>query len=306
MRRSAARGERMASTPPTGNSFVLGSYLRAAPTVVEDEDVQPLTQQLAEFFNDPLHDPLVHGRNVIVPGNTVPGWMRPVSTIARAVAVARAWLPPTSCCSPPIRTRKTIFRHRRLSSPMQGESRIICRTWRCCPGMSELRKVSAVRTAFRMRRRSPSRQAMPGGRTAWRRWRWRTAPPKPTVAAVPSSGSPNGHRLIGYWAGYGAAGSTFPLREVSPQWDVILVAFATPDRNAPEGTMQFHTPAGLDPAAVQGRHCLFEEPGEEGHDLARRRRPALHARRSGARAELCLLGYTHRHGVRLRRDRHRL
>ena len=37
-----------------------------------------------------------------------------------------------------------------------------------------------------------------------------------------------------------------PLREVSPQWDVILVAFSTPDRNAPEGTMQFRTPAGLD------------------------------------------------------------
>jgi chitinase len=66
------------------------------------------------------------------------------------------------------------------------------------------------------------------------------------VAAVPLSGSPNGHQLIGYWAGYGAAGSTFPLRDVSPQWDVIIVAFSTPDKNAPEGTMQFRTPAGLD------------------------------------------------------------
>lgn len=56
----------------------------------------------------------------------------------------------------------------------------------------------------------------------------------------------NGHQLIGYWAGYGAAGSTFPIRDVSPQWDVIIVAFATPDKNAPEGTMQFHTPAGLE------------------------------------------------------------
>src|SRR5450759_1074956 len=35
----------------TGTSFVLGSYLQAAPTVVEDGDVQPLTQQLAEFIN---------------------------------------------------------------------------------------------------------------------------------------------------------------------------------------------------------------------------------------------------------------
>jgi chitinase len=60
------------------------------------------------------------------------------------------------------------------------------------------------------------------------------------------TGTSNGHQLIGYWAGYGAAGSTFPLRDVSPQWDVIIVAFATPDKNAPEGTMQFHTPAGLE------------------------------------------------------------
>jgi chitinase len=59
-------------------------------------------------------------------------------------------------------------------------------------------------------------------------------------------GNPNGHRLIGYWAGYGNAASISPLRDVSPQWDVILVAFSTPDRNAPEGTMQFRTPAGLD------------------------------------------------------------
>ena len=45
----------------TGNSFVLATYLNAAPAVVEDKDVQPLTQQLAEFLNDPLHDPLFHG-----------------------------------------------------------------------------------------------------------------------------------------------------------------------------------------------------------------------------------------------------
>src|SRR5438067_1581756 len=48
----------------TGNSFVLASYLHNAPAVVTDDDVQPLTQQLGEFMNDPLHDPLVHGRNV--------------------------------------------------------------------------------------------------------------------------------------------------------------------------------------------------------------------------------------------------
>ena len=44
----------------TGNSFVLGSYNHAAPSVVEDDDVQPLTQQLGEFINDPLYLSLIH------------------------------------------------------------------------------------------------------------------------------------------------------------------------------------------------------------------------------------------------------
>ena len=38
--------------------FVLGTYLDPN-TVDTDEDVQPLTQQLAQFFQDPLHDPLL-------------------------------------------------------------------------------------------------------------------------------------------------------------------------------------------------------------------------------------------------------
>ncbi len=67
----------------TGNSFVLGSYIHAAPAVVEDSDVQPLTQQLGEFVNDPLHDPLIdpqsQERGAKGPGNTFPRWMRPAS-----------------------------------------------------------------------------------------------------------------------------------------------------------------------------------------------------------------------------------
>jgi chitinase len=62
----------------TGNSFVLGSSLQTAPAVVTDEDVQPMTQQLAEFLQDPRHDPLVHDRNV-VSGNIVPAWFRSIS-----------------------------------------------------------------------------------------------------------------------------------------------------------------------------------------------------------------------------------
>jgi chitinase len=59
----------------------------------------------------------------------------------------------------------------------------------------------------------------------------------PTAAAVPSRGSKNGHELIGYWTGMGGR---LRLRDVSPQWDVIIVAFADVDHQAPEGTMRLH------------------------------------------------------------------
>ena len=118
--------------------------------------------------------------------------------------------------------------------------------------------------------------------------------PRPT-SRFPRNGSPNGHQLIGYWAGYGGAGSTIPLRELSPQWDVIIVAFSTPDRNAPEGTMQFRTPAGLDTEQFKADIAWLKKPGQEGHDFTRRRRPALHARRSETRSELRLVRHSHRH-----------
>ena len=67
------------SDEATGNSFVLASYLSDAPSVVQDQDVQPLTQQLAEFVNDPLHNPFVRQSREGMPGNRFPAWLRPSS-----------------------------------------------------------------------------------------------------------------------------------------------------------------------------------------------------------------------------------
>ena len=61
----------------TGNSFVLGSYLGATPPLVDERDVQPLTEQLAEWVNDPLHDPLFHlafRKPLPAAENVVPAW----------------------------------------------------------------------------------------------------------------------------------------------------------------------------------------------------------------------------------------
>ena len=125
----------------TGNSFVLGSYLHAAPAVVEDGDVQPLTQQLAEFINDPLHDPLLHGRNVKTPGNIFPGWMRPgkPGRLRRHGRRLHLFSSRTHQHEP----QEQYPRVEGLCRPWPTEPPITCRTWPCCPGTPALPKVSA-------------------------------------------------------------------------------------------------------------------------------------------------------------------
>lgn len=225
----------------TGNSFVLGSYLHDAPAVVEDADVQPLTQQLAEFVNDPLHDPLFHEPNAKVPGNLFPGWMRPAGPGGcggTGVATRYFLLQPTNT-----NLKNNIPASKPFPAKANGTDyhlhSVALLPWYTGPseGLGVAYSFPDAQALAVPAAPCPARAGRGGGAPA---------PPKPTTAAVPASASPNGHKLIGYWAGYGSAGSTFPLREVSPQWDVIIVAFSTPDRNAPEGTMQFRTPAGLD------------------------------------------------------------
>jgi len=239
----------------TGNSFVLGSYLHAAPTVVEDRDIQPLTQQLGEFVNDPLHDPLFHdGRNGKAPGNTVQSWLRPgIPGGCGGAGPASAYflLEPTDT-----NAKNNIPASKSFVAQRDGTAyhlqNIALMPWYLANAGGPY-SFPDSRAFTDPAKPCPGRGARGGG----------SAPPQPTVAAIASSGAPNGHRLIGYWSGYGAAGSIFSLREVSPQWDYILVAFATPDRNAAEGTMQFHTPAGLETGRFKSDIAWLKSQGKK-------------------------------------------
>jgi chitinase len=232
----------------TGNSFVLGSYLRAAPTVVEASDVQPLTQQLGEFINDPWHDPLLGGSSRNGPGNRFPRWMRPASMRpgdqgacgGSGVASEYFLLEPTDT-NPKnnVPASKPFLAH--VDGTTYHLQNVALLPWYtgATRGLGSAFSFPDAPALTEPAKPCPARGRGRGAGGG-------APPPQPTVAPVPTSGSPNGHQLIGYWVGYGAAGSALPLRAVSPQWDVIIVAFATPAENAPEGTMQFRTPAGLD------------------------------------------------------------
>lgn len=226
----------------TGNSFVLGTYLRDAPAVVTDRDVQPLTQQLAGFVKDPLHDPLLVGRNLQGSGNTVKMWMWPQpgrGCGGNGMATSYFLLEPTHTnpknnvpASPAFVARAggRAYHLQNAALPVwyTGEAE----------GLGTAYSFPDPRALAKPAEPCPPRGGGPDG--------GRSAVPRPSAEPVPLTQKPNGHKLIGYWAGYGGPGSTIPLRELSPQWDIILIAFSTPDKDAPEGSMKFPTPGGLD------------------------------------------------------------
>jgi chitinase len=90
------------------------------------------------------------------------------------------------------------------------------------------------------------------------------------------TGAKNGHELIGYWTGDGPGGTLLRLPDVSPQWDVIIVAFANVNHQAPEGTMQMH----VRPA----------RPGQPGLDLGQMKDDIAWLKRHGKKVLISLGG----------------
>ena len=234
----------------TGNSFVLGSYLLGAPEVVKDKDIQPLTQQLAEWVNDPLHDPLFHGHQRPIPGNSFPGWMRLPFVSAgdqgrcggTGVATEFFQLEPTDTSA-----KNEIPASQGFAAGGYHLQNVALLPW--YTGATGTYSYPDARVLSAAAVRCPPEKPLSSA--------------APRVAAIPASGAPNGHKLIGYWEGYGNADETFPLRDISPQWDVIIVAFATPAKNAPEGTMQFHPPMGMDPAQFKADVKYLQGQGKK-------------------------------------------
>ena len=228
----------------TGNSFVLASYLGAAPPLVEERDVQPLTEQLAEWVNDPLHDPLFHlsyRHPVPAAENTVPAWTYPPIEGAER----------HGCGGDSPATRYTLedpLNTNERSDLPAGPAQVVHAggsAWHVADvalmgwytgaaGPYSFPDAQLVQSA-----------ASPCTARHHREETNQPAPP-PVIAAVPSEGSKNGHELIGYWTGDGPQGSILRLRDISPQWDVIIVAFANVNHQAPEGTLKLDVRQGLD------------------------------------------------------------
>ncbi|WP_446744857.1 glycosyl hydrolase family 18 protein [Silvibacterium acidisoli] len=242
----------------TGNSFVLSTYLHDAPSIIQDQDVQPVTQQLAEFVNDPLHDPLYEENQQGGPGNVVPNWLRPATMKpgdmgrcgGTGIATAYFVMEPTDISPKNNFPASKPFVMTRQGAPYHVQN-VATLPWYVGASEGTGKTYSFPETSLYTQPATPC----PGGRH-----RHDTATAPSTVPPAPLKGAPNGHELIGYWQNGGYAEQ---IAHNSPQWDVYIVAFSGPAPNAPEGTMKFDTPRDMTDAQFKAQIAELHKQGKK-------------------------------------------
>jgi chitinase len=234
----------------TGNSFVLASFLSAVPPLVEERDVQPLTEQLAEWVNDPLHDPLFHlgsGHPLPATENVIPRWQWPAIEGAEHRGCGGDSPATRYTLEDPLNTNERsnlpagpawVMHDRGAAWHVANVALMSWYTGRAGPySFPDVQMLQAPAT--------PCTAARPAATGSV------SEPTPPATAVIPSTPASNGHQLIGYWTGSGPGGTVLRLRDVSPQWDVIIVAFADVNHQAPEGTLKMHVRPGMDLAQMK-------------------------------------------------------
>jgi hypothetical protein len=262
--------------------FVLGTYLD--PNVVDvDSDVQPITQQLARFFRDPLHDPLYRAaRGAPSPGNAFPAWMKvPAKTdteqprqnsASGGSGIASRGDDPTD-----VNWKNTVQASKPFVATVAGvpyhlQNVALLQWYNQSAEPTSLQRAYSFPDASALP--EPARPA-PAGRRGGGAFGAATPAAADAVRPVAVTGDSNGHKLIGYWSGYG------PIRDVAPQWDVILVAFATPDHAAGEGQMQYRVNGSMTPEEFKADIICRCSKGSETSSRSSIRRTTT-ARRSRA------------------------
>lgn len=198
--------------------FILSTYLD--PGVVPgDSDIQPLTQQIAAWMNDPLqgHQP-----------NIFPAWEKPSGNGAcggRGIGTRYRFALPTDGASTLNSTAVTahgaVYHLENVALLPWYTENSHPDTFQAAYSFPNIHALTAA-----------ARPCLPRGRPSL----------TPAVSPLPNTHQPNGHDLIGYWVGYSRT-QTLALRDVSPQWDVVIVAFAPPAKGS-TSVMVFRTPYG--------------------------------------------------------------
>ncbi|HEX4022305.1 MAG TPA: chitinase [Acidobacteriaceae bacterium] len=212
-----AYGVHTDASSKSAQAFILGTYLDSG-AVPRYADIQTLTEQIAEWMNDPLQ-----GQQP----NRFPAWSKPENggCGGRGEGSSYRFAEPTDGASisntTPVTMHGTTYHLENVALlPWYSESSDPG-TFHGAYSFPDTRVLTGAAAPCSSRHRSDA---------------------APTASPIAETQAPNGHELIGYWAGYRSA-ATFPLRDVSPQWDVVIVAFAPPVKGS-TSTLYFLPPVG--------------------------------------------------------------
>lgn len=216
---AGAHGAEPNRSRTAAQAFVIASYFDRGVTPPYT-DIQALTQQIAEWMNDPLHG----YRN-----NTFPRWLKPNGAGCGGSGGSSAYL----------------FQQPSDFLPRASATKIVT------GGKTEHLENIALLSWFMQKPATdtfenaysfPDTKALTKPAEACSSARNRNV--QPTASPLPRTEPPNGHALIGYWEGYSSVRNATPIRGVSPQWDVVIATFAAPVKGS-TSLLRFEPPAAL-------------------------------------------------------------
>jgi chitinase len=199
-------------------AFILGTYLD--PGIVPGySDVQAISEQVVEWMNDPLQG---------YRPNRFPAWLKPPQNSecgGLGEGTFYRFAEPTDGGEIP---RSTIAIERGSAYHVENVALL--------PWFTENPHPDSFEGTYSF----PDTHALTSAARPCSSLRRLTG--SPAGSPLPRARPANGHELIGYWVAYSHQ-RTLPLRDVSPQWDVVIVAFAPPVKGS-TSRMYFRTPVG--------------------------------------------------------------
>ena len=231
-------GVQLDSAGAPAHSFVIGSYFDRGvyPRYL---DVQGISQQIAEWLNDPLHG---------YQPNQFPAWLKPPSNVG---------------CGGRGESSSYLLEQPTNYLPVSNATEVIVRgavyhlqNMALLPWFAQ----SAATDTFQGAYSFPDTKALPAHAEPCAGARNRNI--QPTAAPAPRTTPPNGHALIGYWEGYASVRAPIQLRDVSPQWDIIIATFAAPVKGS-TSLLQFEPPAGIGEDAFKSDVAYLQHIGRK-------------------------------------------
>jgi chitinase len=232
-------GARLDPSGRSAQAFVIGSYFDEG-VMPRYTDIQGVSQQIAEWMNDPLY-----GYRT----NEFPAWLEPVFNAGgcggRGESSSYLLEQPTDHLPGTNSTRITV---RGKEYHLENMALL--------PWFTQ----SAASETWHQAYSFPDRQALPVHAQACSDARNRSA--EAPASPLPRTGTANGHALIGYWEGYASAEAPMPLRDISPQWDIVIATFAAPVKGS-TSLLHFAPPAGLSEESFKADIAYLKSRGKK-------------------------------------------